>query len=74
MNDGVDGAGAGWRLYPFEGSDVIILEQAIEHAPGEGAVGAAALQREVDDLLAQPRRVPCPLNSLPCSGRRSALL
>ena len=27
-----------------------VLEQMIEHAPGEGAVGAAALQRQIDAL------------------------
>ena len=27
-----------------------LLEQPVEHAPGEGAVRAAALQREVDQL------------------------
>ena len=37
--------------------DVVLLEQAVERAPGEGAVRAAALQREVDDRAA-PRSRP----------------
>ena len=27
-----------------------LLEQAVQHAPGEGAVRAATLQRQVDEL------------------------
>ena len=27
-----------------------LFEQAVEHAPGEGAMGAAALQGEIDGL------------------------
>ena len=40
------GAGGGDALE----RDALVLEQAVEHAPGEGAVGAAALQGEVDRL------------------------
>ncbi len=38
------GAGARDRLE----IEPLVLEQFVKHAPGEGAVGAAALQREVD--------------------------
>ncbi len=31
-------------------ADPLVLEQPVEHAPGERAMGAAALQREVDHL------------------------
>jgi len=46
QGDRIDGAGAG-------AADAVDLErpafqEAVEHAPGEGAVGAAALQREID--------------------------
>ena len=40
------GRGAGYGLDREPG----LLEQPVEHAPGESAVGAAALQREVDQL------------------------
>ena len=43
---GVHGAGAG-RADALE-LDRLLLEQAVEHAPGEGAVRAAALEGEVD--------------------------
>src|SRR5690606_3475395 len=36
------GAGNAFDLQP------LLLEQAVEHAPGEGAMGAAALQGQVD--------------------------
>ena len=54
---GVHGAGAG-RGDALD-VDAAVLHQLVEHAPGEGAVRAAALQREVDgpDLgRAAPRR------------------
>ncbi len=41
-------AGAG-RGNPLD-VDPLLLEQAIEHAPGEGAMGPAALQGEIDRL------------------------
>ena len=46
---GVDRAGRG-AGNALDGKPPV-LEQMIEHAPGEGAVRAAALQREVDALL-----------------------
>ena len=46
---GVDCAGAG-AADPAD-VDGLLLEQAIEHAPGEGAMRAAALQREIETLL-----------------------
>src|SRR5260370_37188650 len=42
----IDGAGAG--AADALDADPVVLEQPVEHAPGEGAVGAAALQREID--------------------------
>jgi hypothetical protein len=45
-HDGVHGAGAG-GADAFEG-DALVFQQTVEHAPGEGAVGAAALESEVD--------------------------
>ena len=48
-HDGVDAAGAG-RGDAVE-ADPSVFEQAVEHAPGEGAVTAAALERQVDRLL-----------------------
>jgi len=44
----IDGAGAG----AADGFDLqaLVLQQAVERAPAEGAVGAAALQAEVDFL------------------------
>ena len=48
QHHGVHGPGAGGR-HALE-RDPLVLEQPVEHAPGEGAVGAAALQREVDRL------------------------
>ena len=54
--------------------DVVVLEQPVERAPGEGAVRAAALQREVDDLLAHgawsPGRIP--RDSAPLAPRAEA--
>ena len=52
VDDGVHRAGA----RPGDGLHVeaTILEDVIKHAPGEGAVGAAALQGEIDLLLAVP--------------------
>ena len=46
--DAVHGAGAG----AADAGDLepAVLEQPVEHAPGEGAVRAAALQRQVDPL------------------------
>ena len=46
QHGGVHGAGAG-RDDALEGQ-IVLLEQPVEHAPGEGAMRAAALQREVD--------------------------
>ncbi len=45
---GIDGAGAGGA----DPGDVerLVLEQAVEHAPGEGAVRAAALERQIEAL------------------------
>jgi hypothetical protein len=40
------GRGAGYRLDGEPG----LLEQAVEHTPGEGAMRPAALQGEVDQL------------------------
>ncbi len=48
QHGGVHRAGAG-RADALDG-DALVLEQAVEHAPGEGAVRAAALQRQVDGL------------------------
>ena len=43
----IDGAGAG--AADALDVDLVVLEQPVEHAPGEGAMGAAALQREIDN-------------------------
>src|SRR5262249_10494144 len=44
--------------------DAAVVEQLIEHAPGERAMRAAALQRQIDRLDAalarSPRRLPPP--------------
>ena len=45
---GVHGAGRRAR-YGFDGEPAL-LEQAVQHAPGEGAVRAATLQGQVDEL------------------------
>jgi len=47
---GVDGAGAG-PADAVEG-EAVALQEGIEHAPGESAVGAAALQSQVQGLPA----------------------
>ena len=46
---GVDGAGAGGA----DPRDVerLVFEQTIEHAPGEGAMRATALERQIETLL-----------------------
>jgi hypothetical protein len=51
--DGVHGAGTG----AGDGLDLEppILEQMVEHPPGEGAMGTAALKSERDVLLARGR-------------------
>jgi hypothetical protein len=36
--------------------DTAVFQQAVEHAPGERAVRAAALQRQIDELGAVLRR------------------
>ncbi len=43
----------GARARPAQPADleVVVLEQAVEHAPREGAVRAAALEREIERLL-----------------------
>ncbi len=46
QHHGVQGAGTG-AAEPFD-DDALILEQPVEHAPGERAMRAAALQREID--------------------------
>src|SRR6185312_4662762 len=43
---GVDRAGAG--AADALDAELPVLEQAVEHAPGEGAMRAATLQREID--------------------------
>ena len=45
----VDGAGAG-RAHPGD-VERLVLEQPVEHAPGEGAVRAATLERQIEALL-----------------------
>ena len=52
QGDGIDGAGAGGA----DPADVegLVLEQAIEHAPGEGAVRAAPLERQIEAPLSPP--------------------
>ncbi len=45
-----------WRpalvaLMPSNG-DALVLQQPIEHAPGKGAMGAAALEGQIDALVA----------------------
>src|SRR5207249_4443735 len=52
---GVHRPGAG-AAHPLDG-DALVLEEAVEHAPGEGAVRAAALQREVDGLALAHQRI-----------------
>ena len=47
--DGVDGAGTR-RADPAD-LELLVLEQPIEHAPGEGAVRAAALKSKIDPSL-----------------------
>ena len=51
---GVDRAGAR-RADPAD-LELVVLEQTIEHAPGEGAVRAAALERQVDLDVATSER------------------
>ena len=48
QHGGVHGAGAGGG--DALDVDAAVLHQLVEHAPGEGAVRAAALQRQVDGL------------------------
>src|SRR5215203_2205844 len=62
-HDGVHraGAGAGDRL----DREPPVLDQLVEHAPGEGAVRAAALQRERDRLLRLRTREPARRRGLP---------
>src|SRR5690606_40423921 len=48
------GAGNAFDLQP------LLLEQAVEHAPGEGAMGTAALQGQVDLQRHAPARRPGP--------------
>src|SRR5262249_29731943 len=57
---GVHGAGAR-GADAFE-RDALVFEQPVEYAPGEGAVGAAALQRQVDRLR-RYRGTPPPLGA-----------
>ena len=52
-HDRIDAAGAGRR--DAVEADPVVFENPIEHAPGEGAVAAAALQRQIDGLLAYDR-------------------
>ena len=52
-HDGIDAAGAG-RGDAVE-ADALVFQQAIEHAPSEGAVAAAALERQIDGLLTYNR-------------------
>ena len=56
-DDGVHRSGAG-GADAFEG-DAFIFQQPVEHAPGEGAVRAAALERQVNGMgrfLSDPTR------------------
>src|SRR5262249_32216612 len=54
-HDRVYGAGArSGNAFEFEPA---FLEQPIEHAPREGAMAAAALQRQIDDFSG-PRPIP----------------
>ena len=55
-HDGVDRAGGG-TAHQVEG-EVLLLEQAVEHAPGKGAEGAAALESE-----RQPAGLSLPLGA-----------
>ena len=52
-HDGVYAAGAGGGNAVE--ADALVFQQAIEHAPGEGAVTAAALERQIDSLLSYNR-------------------
>jgi hypothetical protein len=52
---GVDRTGRGAR-HAFD-LDSAVGQQLVEHAPGERAVRAAALKREIDALLAARRRI-----------------
>ena len=66
------GAGAGYRL----DVEPPVLEQPVEHAPGERAVRAAALQRDIDGFLGRRcRSLPLIVMTLvhrvaPCHRRR----
>src|ERR1700693_759015 len=54
-HDGVDRTGAG-RGDAFK-RDAIIFQQAIEHAPGKGAMAAAALKTQIKRLGLDLRRL-----------------
>jgi len=63
-HDGVDSPGAA-RGDAFEGQ-ALILKQAIEYAPSERSVGAATLERQVDDPL--PGRAGFLIHEAHCGG------
>src|SRR5271166_2617989 len=48
----------------------LVFEELVEHAPGKGAVGAAALQRELDRLLMLPIHLTSPKSWLIVVPRR----
>ena len=64
---GIHGAGAG----AADGRDLqpLVFEQAVEHAPGEGTLGATALQGEVETARGHGLEgVGCRVNSWRCYG------
>ena len=57
QGDGIEGAGAG-AADPVEAGPAV-LQEAVQHAPGEGAVGTAALKRQVEWLHRPGSAGPC---------------
>ena len=53
----VHGAGTG-RAHPVD-LETRLLEQPLENAPAESAVGAAALKREIDKLCVRHQAMRC---------------
>ena len=69
QRDGIDGAGAGGA----DPGDLerLVLEQTVEHAPGEGAVRAAALERQIEAPPSPPEISSKPQPPFAAAGRRT---
>ena len=61
--------GAGRRAGDAVDGDAAVGEQAVEHAPGEGAVRAAALQGEIEALAGAAESQPPPAAGGPSRGQ-----